>query len=714
MHIQYLISWSQRHAAAGRRFFRRQHALLALAAFMALPLLPAEALVLHVAPQGNDAWSGRLAAPLADKTDGPLATLAQARDRIRKLKSAGPLPQGGIVVELSSGIYELPGPLELQAQDSGSEEAPIVYRARKGDTVRLVGGKVVTLWRPVTDKAILARLDESARGHVLQADLKALGIRAWDKIKPGLTWAQSEPGLELFFAEEPMTLARWPNAGFVKIPAVLGPTPVDVRGTKGCQEGVFSYEGDRPSRWGGEKDIMLHGYWFWDWADQRLKVESIDLQRHVITLASKPQHSYGFRKGQWYYAYNLLSELDRPGEWYLDRDQGILYFWPPAPIQSGQAMVSMLPSLVVMKNVSHVTLRGLVLECTRGTAVTVAGGKRVRLVGCTIRNVGNSGASLTGVGHAVLGCDIYNTANNGVTLDGGDRKRLTPAGLTVENCHIHHFSRWNPVYKPAVMVQGVGNRVAHNLMHDSPHMAIAFSGNDHVIEFNEIHSVVYQSNDAGVMYAGYNPTMRGHEIRYNYIHHIYGHEGRGCVGVYLDDMFCSAHIHGNVFFQVPQAAFVGGGRDNLIENNIFVDCNPAVHVDARALGWAAAGVSLLRQRLQEMPYQDEPWRSRFPQLLNYLEDEPAVPKGNVVARNICWGGRWDSFEKKALPHIHFQDNLLKTDPHFVDAKGANFQLRDDSPAWKLGFQRIPTEKIGLYASEDRASWPVKHTVRPRP
>jgi hypothetical protein len=377
-------------------------------------------------------------------------------------------------------------------------------------------------------------------------------------------------------------------------------------------------------------------------------------------------------------------------------------------------MVSMLPSLLTMKDVSHVTFRGLILECTRGTAVTVAGGKRVRLVGCTIRNVGNSGASLSGVGHAVLGCDIYNTANNGVTLDGGDRKRLTPAGLTVENCHIHHFSRWNPVYKPAVMVQGVGNRIAHNLMHDSPHMAIAFSGNDHVIEFNEIHSVVYQSNDAGVMYAGFNPTMRGHEIRYNYIHHIYGREGRGCVGVYLDDMFCSAHIYGNVFFQVPQAAFVGGGRDNLIENNIFVDCNPAVHVDARALGWAAAGVQLLRQRLLEMPYQEEPWRSRFPQLLNYLDDEPAAPKGNVVARNICWGGRWDSFEKKALPHIRFQDNLLNTDPHFVDAKGANFQLRGDSPAWKLGFQRIPTEKIGLYASEDRASWPVKHTVRPRP
>ena len=224
------------------------------------------------------------------------------------------------------------------------------------------------------------------------------------------------------------------------------------------------------------------------------------------------------------------------------------------------------------------------------------------------------------------------------------------------------------------MLGGVGNRIAHNLIHDAPHMAIAFGGNDHVIEFNEIHSVVYESNDAGVMYAGYNPTMRGHEIRYNYIHHIYGFQSKGCVGVYLDDMFCSAHIFGNVFYDVPRAAFIGGGRDNLVENNIFVDCKPAVHVDARCLGWAKDGIVQLRQRLAEMPYRQEPWRSRFPRLLDYLDDEPAVPKGNVIQRNICVG-KWDEIEKKARPYVTFRDNLLDADPHFVDATRHNYQLR---------------------------------------
>ena len=685
-----------------------------LAALCATPASAAEGLTFYVAVDGNDAWSGRLASANAAKTDGPLASLQGARDAIRKLKKASGVPRGGLAVEVAAGRYQLAQPLELAAEDSGADDAPIVYRARQGAEVRLLGGREVTGWKPVAAPDELARLDPAARGKTFVADLKAQGITDFGEVKAGHTWAQSDPGLELFFADEPTTLARWPNEGFTKIPSVLGPTPVDIRGTKGCKEGIFSYEGDRPARWRGQPDVMLHGYWFWDWADQRLKVESIDAEKHSITLAAKPQHHYGFRKGQWYYAYNVLCELDRPGEWWLDRAQGKLYFWPPTAIEKSRAVVSSLPAALIAKKAECLTFQGFTIEGTRGTAVQVSQGRRVRLLGCTIRNTGNAAASLNGRECGAIGCDIAQTAGGGVSIDGGDRKTLTPGRMFVENCHIRNFGRWNPVYKPAVSLSGVGNRMAHNLIHDAPHMAVSFSGNDHVIEYNEIHSVVYESNDAGVMYAGYNPTMRGHEIRHNYIHHVYGYQSRGCVGVYLDDMFCSAHIAGNVFYKVPRAAFIGGGRDSLVENNLFVDCKPALHIDARALGWAAAGVETLKKRLAEMPYEQEPWRSRFPQLLKYLDDEPAVPKGNVVRRNVCWGGRWDEIEKKAQPHVRLEENLVDVDPRIVNFEKGDFRLQADSPAWKLGFQAIPVEKIGLYASPDRASWPVRHTVRPQP
>ena len=98
---------------------------------------------------------------------------------------------------------------------------------------------------------------------------------------------------------------------------------------------------------------------------------------------------------------------------------------------------------------------------------------------------------------------------------------------------------------------------------------------------------------------------------------------------------------------------------------------------------------------------------KYPELLGILDDEPLAPKGNVVARSICWGGAWGQTEPKAQPYVTFADNLIDTDPKLVDAAGGNFKLQEDSPAFKLGFQAIPVEKIGLYASEDRASWPVK-------
>ena len=97
--------------------------------------------------------------------------------------------------------------------------------------MRLVGGRVVTDWKQVTDAAVLARLDESARGKVWQADLRAKGITAFGDV------AASGRRLEFFFQDKPMTVARWPNEGFIEITEVLGPTPVDVRGTKGCKEG---------------------------------------------------------------------------------------------------------------------------------------------------------------------------------------------------------------------------------------------------------------------------------------------------------------------------------------------------------------------------------------------------------------------------------------------------------------------------------------------
>ncbi|MCD6359801.1 MAG: right-handed parallel beta-helix repeat-containing protein, partial [Armatimonadetes bacterium] len=283
------------------------------------------------------------------------------------------------------------------------------------------------------------------------------------------------------------------------------------------------------------------------------------------------------------------------------------------------------------------------------------------------------------------------------------------------NNHIHHWGRWSRMYKSAVNVRGVGNRVSHNLLHDAPHTAIFFAGNEHIIELNEIHSVCYESNDAGAIYNGRDFTQRGTIIRHNYMHDVYGYRSRGCVGVYLDDMLSGIRIEGNVFYHTYRAAFIGGGRDCTIANNIFVECPKAIHIDARAMGWASAAIEgVMKTRLEAMPYKQPPWSERYPELLTLYDDEPAVPKGNVVERNLIVGEDWDDIYRQARPHVTMRDNLVTDNPGFVDREHLNFQLTDESPAWDIGFVGIPFETIGLYESPDRASWPVVNEVRPKP
>lgn len=715
-----------------------------------------------VATNGHDTWSGRLPKPNGGRTDGPFATIERARDEIRRLKRSAGLPKGGVVVEILGGRYELVRPVELTAEDSGTVESPIVYRARPGDRVHLSGGRMISEWKLVTDPAVLQRLEPVARGKVFQADLRTQGITEYGDLgldaeaelqlwlarvdnqgedAMGSAYASRgktvRPRLEVFFNDQPMEISRWPNDDFIKIQEVLGKTEINVRGVKGCKEGRFVYEGDRPKRWVGERDAWVEGYWFRDWAMQRHPIESLDAEQRIISVRP-PYHDYGYRKGQWFRGFNLLSEIDVPGEWYIDRQTGMLYFWPPGDLGRGRVEVSIAPRLFTLTDTAHVTFRGLLMEAARGTAIAIKQGQQCRVIGCTFRNLGNHAVTIfDGQEHGVIGCDMQGMGGGGIYLVGGDRKALTPAGHFAENNHIHHFGRWDRMYRPGLFLSGVGLRASHNLIHDAPHAAILFGGQEHRFEYNEIHNVCFESHDCGAIYAGRSWCLRGNVFQYNYLHHISGKDGGICRGLYLDDEFSGATVRNNVFSQVMQAVFVGGGRDNLVENNVFVDCPRAFHLDARALGWAAYAVEPRLKTAREtgelcgVRFKEPPFSTRYPKLAVMLEDEPAKPKGNIVRRNIFWQGQgeylrrlaqgkpieatwWQHIEAKVLDLVKLEDNLINEDPKFVDEKAGNFQLREDSPAWKLGFQRIPVEKIGLYRDDRRASWPVKHPVRPLP
>ena len=617
---------------------------------------------------------------------GPTALL-DAREIVRHRIANGDIPAAGLVIELAGGDYPLTGAFGLGPEDAGSAGAPVTWQAAPGAQPRLLGGVLLHDFSAVVDADIRQRLAPEARDHVVQVDLRTCGVTDFGDPVAG--------GLELFFDGRPMTLARWPNEGFVRITGLVGGDPVDVRGTKGDLIGKFHYDGDRPSRWVDEADPWVHGYWFWDWSDQRQRVESIDPIAHVIAVAP-PYHNYGYRVGQWFYAYNLLCELDCPGEFYVDRQAGILYFWPPAPLAGVEVAVSVADTLVSMQGADHVRLQGLTFEYGRCTALTISASSGVHVDRCSVRNVGGWATRVEGGADVtVSACQIEATGSGGVYLSGGDRPSLTPSGHVVEDCHIHHYGRVNRMYQPAVQIVGVGQRVSHNHIHDAPHMAVQFAGNDHVIEFNDVHHVCLESNDAGAVYSGRDWTWRGTVIRYNRFWEITGFEDRGCVGVYLDDMLCGTRVHGNLFWRVTRATMIGGGRDCLFENNLYVDCTPCVHLDARAMNWASYHVgTTMKDRLDEMPINDPVWAQRYPELLTIWADEPAAPKGNIIRRNVSQGGEFDGVRDDARAYVDLTDNLVADEVGLSGTPPHSFALRPDSPAWAMGFEAIPEDQIG--------------------
>lgn len=630
-----------------------------------------------VAPGGDDRGPGTL--------ERPFRTLERARDAIREGRRSAAL-SGPVQVLVRGGTYQLARTFELSEPDSGSPEAPVSYRPYKNEEVRLTGGREISGFTPVVDPAVLDRLPTSARGKVLQVDLWALGIRDFGEMKPrGFAKANIPAGLELFFDGRPMQLARWPNSGWARVAAASG-EPGETR---------FSYEGDRPRRWLDAEDLWLHGYWAWDWADGYVRVLNIKPQSREMVL--REPHLFGYKAKARYCALNLLEELDEPGEWYLDRKKGLLYFWPPARQGNQGASVSLLPTVVSIFRVAHLNFEGFTIECCRGSAVVVNGGSHVRLSRLTVRNAGNTGVRIEWGSHCgVERSEISHCGEGGIFLAGGDRQRLTPGANYALNNRIHDFSRWVRTYTPGIDLFGVGNRVAHNLIYDAPHTAILLHGNDHLVEYNEIHHVCLETSDAGAFYMGRDYSERGNVVRFNYFHDL----NQGDVqAIYLDDFASGTTVFGNLVYRAGRGIQVGGGRDNRVENNIFIDCKEASFFDARGTSWYRKYFdgtdTTLTERLAAVRYREPPYSTRYPQLQRLYEKDPALPEGNSFLRNISVGGRLVELKEGVTREmVRLADNLENRDPGFVDRAAGNFQLKKGAPAFKLGFKRIPLERIG--------------------
>ena len=649
---------------------------------------------IHVSRRGDDRNPGT--------REKPLATIERALALAREARPA--------TIWLAPGEYETPKGIVLDSQDG---TASLAIRAEVPRQATITGARRVAGFRPITAEEAKTLISAEARKQVLVADLKAQGFPPLRRMPDQFR----APGVEeVFFGAQPMQSARWPNEDFAAFTEVIdagASDPVHWVTREVYRPGSFRFPDDRAKHWDISRGVYLHGFWCYEWADEALKVASYDPETRELRFAVK--HGYGIgnprqkTSKRHFYALHVFEELDRPGEYYLDRQQNKLYFWPPSDIAKTPVHVSVCGNpLVSAKGVRGLVLRDLVLENGSGSAIRLSGCQGARIENCLVRNFAHGGIDCSGGSdNHVVGCEVTRTGSRAIAMTAGDRKTLTKGNCSVVGNHLHHLGRYDWGGGRGVVLGGCGNRVANNLIHHCPTGGVSYGGNEHLLELNEVHHTCLLYADVGVFYTGRDWASRGNVVRWNYIHSTPDNGGSGSQAIYLDDCDSGDTVVGNIVHGgVGRGVLLGGGRDNTIVGNLFLDVPKGIHVDARG----PRGITLdkpgswnLKAKCEALDYLSPLWKERYPRLARVLDEEPLLPMGNAMHRNIFVGVKQPFALAKGVKEewLDRKDNATfeLADFPFLPAKWTDgpLDLGRLPEIWAKvpGFKSIPVERIGL-------------------
>lgn len=568
----------------------------------------------YVNPNGNDSWSGSIKTPSPQLDDGPFKTLERAKQAIRSLKQSHAF-NDKVTVNIAGGIYYLTRPLSFNLMDSGFAGREIVWQGEPDAEVIISGGLPITCEK--RDALIwdcpLAQLPENK-------DFFDTG-----RIKG------NAPKFELYVNHQKLELARWPDQDWAHIKI-----PLD-------QKTQFSVMETMPVLSGEISAAQVHIFPGNDWFDQIIGIEAVNQTDNTIKTATPT--AYPLDSGRRFYIQNLPSLLNAPGEWFYDRGTKTISFVPPEGMKPQAMTVSSLPNILMADGLGYVTFKNIGFQYSANTAIAFNNVNNILLDQLQVSNVGGKGVEIKNSQNIHLtNSKIHHTGAQGVIVSGGDRSHLQSSGHVIYNNHIHHMGTTLLTYSPGIDVSGVGTKIAHNLLEQGAGTAILFSGNDHLIEKNEVHHFCLQASDCGAIYTGRDWSARGNVIRNNYIHDITGFGMKSvdvatnqvvyqspnyAMGVYLDDGASGFDISANIFENATISLHLHGGRDNKIYNNYFKTDDFAI--------WSSpippAFLEPNQKTLDASPYKTAIWQQKYPELATPMHNK-AWPEGNRIERNI--------------------------------------------------------------------------------
>ena len=681
------------------------------------------ALDLHVDPRGNDAWSGRLAAPNAANSDGPLASLDGARRAVRKL--ARPLAEPVRVI-FAGGVYRIEQAVAFDARDSGETGRVISYEAAAGAEVVISGGKALPLFTA----------GEAGRWEV--------------KVPAGI--ANFE---QLWVGERRAVRARAVSQGYPflrnleeekKVPSEMGGevyeqtlrvSPADLQAFRGVSAAET-------------KDAVINFYHKWD--NTRRRVESVDLVNGLLVVRGgpvKPHNTLDHNTG--FIIENLPTFLDQPGEWFLSREGGLSYLPRTGEtVTQARAIYPIAEKFLTLvgdatRRVEHLRFQGLKFRHAKGVAsaatfeanqaavrsvegvITLAHARQVVFAGCELAHFGSYGFSLQqGCREvSVEQCLITDMGAGGIKV-GTLNDEPKPENHASHNRVHNNIIRDGGLLYPCAVGVWIGsssdNEVTHNEISDLYYSAISVgwrwgyapsNAKRNRIERNHLHHLGkgLLSDMGGVYTLG---PSEGTSVSHNLIHDVTCLSYGGW-GLYTDEGSTGITMEGNVTYNTTDGGFHQHyGRDNIIRNNIFA---------------FSSEVQVKRSRA-------EAHRSFTFENNLVVYDRGELLGGNwtgttenfLLKGNLYWNyaGRPATFTSKALALADWQKTgqdagSVMADPLFENPAARDFRLKANSPALALGFKPIDVSTMGVvgdpawralaavFVREPEAPRPIKPT-----
>lgn len=708
---------------------------------------------IYVSPKGADSASGSI--------DDPIATFEGAVKKVRQIDKNKP-----VTVIFREGTYNFDNTVFMDARDSGTKNAPITYKAYEGETPVFTSALKLdtSKFQFVTDAETLARIPEEGRGKVMKIDLDDYNI---GKLGP-IGWAQTETTcplnwVDVYLDGKTQMISQWPNGEmhygkYVKT-VIAGKTGRGV--TNGG--GVFQAETSRIGRWQtADKDQMLVvGYWGEDYRHEMNKIAKIDEETLEITLMYGTDFGVQCNKTKRWKVKNLLEEMDCPTEWYLDRNDNTLYYYPPYDLKGHEMYVSYQTfPLIEFELLNYVNFEGLkffgaetgIYMGRDNHHINIVGneffGLQKRAIqmtqGNNYKNRIVNGRSRSSIGWKsttqhndstyinVESNDFYDTGFSHISFATGSPYNLKDGHSRIHNNFMERASlitSTSGIYANNSMGLEVTNNSMHNMMFHAYDYGYIRSDTS----YNHIWNVTREPYDAGAIYAGRDFIMRDNIIHHNLIHNTNskgGSSSNGTNAIYADDMLSDTHIYNNIMWDTGAGVHVNGANFCTVLDNTMIDCtrgsltysHSGETFNATMLLLVSGGqdwVSFMEDvRDNETRFYEE-WPELYEEL-EYAQKAKAnggvgwLPYKSTVSHNIAnlpWSWSERIFDE---PTLVAENNTLITsdmEDQFVDYKNNDYRLKSDSELAKsrpnaLTELNFDYKDTGVYISETRDHLPL--------